>query len=77
MDVEDGESGIESDGPMVNYISGVYGTADGTVVAVVSENCVRRTVIQIGSDGVAVVESARKTGDLDAGGEMRFSEFEC
>jgi hypothetical protein len=55
---------------MVNYISGVYGNADETVVVVVvSENCVRRTVIQIGSVGVAVVESARKTDDLDAKGK--------
>lgn len=76
MDVEEGESGIESGGPMVNYISGVCAMdvyrwvcgnarADWKVVGV-SENCVHRTVIQMGSDGVAVVGSARKTDDLDA-----------
>lgn len=74
--VEVGESGIESGGPMVNYTSGVYamdacrwvcGNADWKGVGVgVSENCVHRTVIQMWSDGVAVVGSARKTDDLDA-----------
>ena len=51
----------------MNYISGVYvmdacrwvcGNADWKVAGV-SENCVHRTVIQMGSDGVAVVGSAR------------------
>lgn len=74
VNVEEGEGGIESGGPMVNYISGVCvmdvcrwvcGNADWEVMGV-SENCVHRTVILMGSDGVAVVGSERKIDDLDA-----------
>jgi len=74
VNVEEGESGTESDGPTVNYTSGACGNADGKA-AVVSGNCVHRTVIQMGNDGVSVVESAKKTDGLDAEGKCKLVDL--
>lgn len=67
------EGGSESGGSVVDCISVVCGNADAQVV-VVSENCVHRTVIQMGSDGVAVVENARRSDDFDAEGKFGLAE---